>query len=182
MFRRGDQRQWIDRERLGTRVELARWSSHDAQVHLVTLKSRNERLTVTNVEMQLDRGMLATKFREKLGHEVFRRADHADGELAHLDALHARHRVGSILQRRKHPPRMNEKILSRRCQCDLSASAIEQRQTHGRFQLLDLHRYRGLRQMQLFGGSGKAQVLCGADKYLELPNCHIHKVLLIYTV
>ena len=46
-------------------------------------------------------------------------------------------------------------ILAGLGQVDLLAHVFEQRQSEGAFQLLDLHRYSGLGQVQLGAGGGK---------------------------
>jgi hypothetical protein len=65
----------------------------------------------------------------------------------------------------------------------LATAAVEQGEAHGTFQLLDLHGYGGLGQMQLLRCAGEAQVARRTGEDLQLSDCHaFHKLLLIHDV
>src|SRR5450830_2128824 len=74
------------------------------------------------------------------------------------------------MQVRQDDPAMAQDQAAALGQHDTLALMLEQRQASLPFHLLDLHRYRWLRQVQVLGGAGKTQVPRHTFKNLNLAN------------
>ena len=106
MFGRGDHDQRIGRERLRARVELARRATHDGEVDLLALQLIDQRLAITDLQAELDAGMLAPELGQKPRHEILGRTHQPERQPAAAHALEARDGVLGIFERAEHPPRV----------------------------------------------------------------------------
>ena len=154
----GDDHQRVLGEAERRRLQLAGRSPHHRQVHLVVEDQLDDGVAVVHEKLELDLRVLSPEEREKPGCEIFRRADHGDGDTARRKAAKRRERVLRIVQCAKHRLRMAEQLRSRSGERHPPADPLEERQTGELLQRLHLHRDGGLREAELIGGSREGAV------------------------
>jgi hypothetical protein len=149
-------------------IELARGRPHHRQVHFAARKQVRERLPVTDLELQIEPGMLAQKTGQQARHEVFRSRQHADDKPAGLHASEPRDRIFGVLQVGQQASRVHKEILARRGERNPPARALEQWHFQRRFEPGDLHRDGRRRQVQLLRCPGEAHMAGYRREHLEL--------------
>jgi hypothetical protein len=105
--------------------------------------------------------------------ELLRRADHADHQIAAFELAQGGHHVLRVFQLGEHASRVGQQVLACQREVHLPRFTIEQRQPDLGLELLDLHRDRRRREVQLLGGPGKAQVACYRREHAELAQRHV---------
>jgi hypothetical protein len=113
--------------------------------------------------------------RRATGEEIIARADHRDVELAARAALQLRHRLVRLAEQLGNPARVAQQFPAGRRELQLAADTLEERQPGVALQRLDLRRYRGLRQVQVFRRPRKAHPVGNRSEDRELAQrCVTH--------
>ena len=148
MRRRGNHHQRIFHESLGAHVGALRRLAHDGEVGDVLGELLDDGIAVGDRQADLYLGMRLDEFGQQLRHEIVGGADRGDIEVAALQPLHLVEHRFHFLHQLQHGARIVQQFVSGRGEMQFFAGLLEQRQAHGTFGLLDLHRYGGLRQIQ----------------------------------
>ena len=164
----GDDHQGVIHEGLGHQVQPLRGRSHECQVDSVLAEVLQQGFAVDHVEAELHVRVQGTEQGHQPGGEDAGGTGRRHREGAALQALQVGEglfQVGELARdglaaAQRFPPRLG--------QPDLLADVLEQRQPQSRLQLFDLHGDRGLGEVQLGTGAGKAATTGHGFENLEL--------------
>ena len=87
MIGRGDKHVRMGGKGLGPCGQFGGRAAHDGDVHLVALEHLHQLFAVAHHQFDFNAAVLLAELRQQARQKVFGRADHADGQVAHLQAL-----------------------------------------------------------------------------------------------
>jgi hypothetical protein len=142
------------REGLGGEFLARRRMAHDRQVDRMIGEALQELITVAHGEAHAHARMAITESREEPREEVVARVDHRHVEEPALERLQSRDRLLGVANVREDLARAGEHLFAGLAQPESTARALEKGRAGVAFQLPDLDRDRGRREVQLLGRAG----------------------------
>ena len=151
----GDDDVGILRKWLRQRVQRLGRASHDREVDLVGNQLLDDRVSIVHRQADFKLRMVLAEPRQQPRHEVLGRADHGQIDPSPAQALEPIENVLGILERSQNLASPGQELLAGFGDVKFPADALEQRQARVRLQLLDVHGYARLGEMQQFGRLGE---------------------------
>jgi hypothetical protein len=128
--------------------DVLRRAPHHHQVGLAALEQAEQALAVLEAQLDVDARVLAAEGDEQHRDEVLGRRHHRQVDRAALQAASLGEGVVQVLQRRQCRQRQALELLAGRRELDAAPGLLHQRHAHRLLELAQLHRDRGLRDVQ----------------------------------
>jgi len=166
MRRGGNEHKGIRCERLGHDGRIIGRVNHHGEIDLVASQQGDELVTTAHRHVEFDAVLVIQECTDQVRKEIAARGNEPDPQALGAAGLEVVHRQFSSFQVCKNHHAMAQHDLARLGQGDPLARLREQRQASVVLQLLDLHRYGGLGQVQIFSRTGKTQIARNAFENL----------------
>ena len=182
MIGRRDDHQRVGFETHRIETQFVRRLAHDHQLNAVVHELLEQRFAVGDIEADGDFGVTLGEGAEQFGDEVIGGGGDRDFQAAAGQALEPIDHTLQFVELLDDAATILIHIPPGFGQCDLLAQLLEQWQSHGPFQLFDLHGYGRLSQVQFSGRASVTEEPGDGFEDLDLTKSDVHGVFTIYKV